>query len=67
MNGSVLVLNRQFHPVHVTSTRRAMVMLYSGIAKALDRQFELYDFENWAALRAEESERLGRFPARSAG
>lgn len=57
LNSSVLVLNRHFQPVHVTTARRAFVMLYAGVARALDEQFELYDFESWAALSAEGNER----------
>jgi hypothetical protein len=32
----VLVLNRYFVPITVTSVKRAFVMLYCGIAKAVD-------------------------------
>jgi 5-methylcytosine-specific restriction endonuclease McrA len=50
MNGSVLVLNRNFQPVHVTSVKRGFSMLYQGIARAIDAQYRLYDFSNWAQL-----------------
>lgn len=56
LNSSVLVLNRHFQPVHVTTARRAFVMLYGGVARALDEQFELYDFASWAALSAREND-----------
>lgn len=56
INASVLVLNRSFQPLHVTSARRAFTLLYAGIARALDRQFEMYDFDSWAALAAEEGD-----------
>jgi 5-methylcytosine-specific restriction endonuclease McrA len=56
INASVLVLNRSFQPLHVTSARRAFTLLYAGIARALDRQFEMYDFASWAALAAEEGD-----------
>ncbi|HXX29914.1 MAG TPA: HNH endonuclease [Myxococcaceae bacterium] len=52
LNTHALVLNRSFHPVHVTSVRRAFSLLYQGVAKALDDEYRLYDFGDWAALSA---------------
>jgi len=52
LNSSVLVLNRYYQPVHVTSVKRAFSLLYQGIAKAIDQQYRLYEFEDWAALSA---------------
>ncbi|MBI2374699.1 MAG: HNH endonuclease [Deltaproteobacteria bacterium] len=53
LDGGVLVLNRNFQPVHVTSVRRAVSLLYTGAAKAVDESFQTFDFESWAALGAE--------------
>lgn len=50
LNTSVLVLNRLYQPVHVTSVRRAFALLYQGVAKAIDHQYRLYEFADWAAL-----------------
>lgn len=50
LNQSVLVLNRSFMPIHVTSARRAFALLYTGIAKAVNEQYELYDFDSWSEL-----------------
>ena len=36
LNTKVLVLNRSYLPVHVTVVRRALSLLYQGIAKAVD-------------------------------
>ena len=52
LDGAVLVLNRLYHPVHVTSVRRAVTLLYQGGARALDGEFRLFDFASWAALGA---------------
>lgn len=52
LNTSVLVLNRHYHPIHVTSVRRAFSLLCQGVARALDEQYRLYDFEDWTALSA---------------
>ena len=46
----VLVLNRFFQPVRITSARRAFVLLYTGTARALDDHGECYDFGHWQAL-----------------
>jgi len=48
----VLVLNRSYFPVHVTSARRALSLLYQGVAKAVDQQYRTFDFESWSALSA---------------
>ncbi len=52
LNTAVLVLNKNYQPVHVTSVRRAFALLYSGLARAIDSQYRLYDFATWSALSA---------------
>ena len=52
LDTGVLVLNRVYQPVHITSVRRAFSLLYQGAAKAIDEQFQLFYFESWAALAA---------------
>jgi 5-methylcytosine-specific restriction endonuclease McrA len=52
LDTGVLVLNRVYQPVHITSVRRAFALLYQGVAKAIDEEFKLFDFESWAALSA---------------
>lgn len=47
INSSVLVLNKAFYPVHVTTVRRAFCLLYNGIAKVVDAQYNLFDFTSW--------------------
>jgi 5-methylcytosine-specific restriction endonuclease McrA len=56
IDAPVLVLNRHYQPVNVTSVRRALVMLYIGAARALDSQYQLFDFTSWSALSAEYGE-----------
>jgi 5-methylcytosine-specific restriction endonuclease McrA len=53
VDAHVLVLNRFYQPVNVIGVRRALCMLYIGAARALDRQYQLFDFTSWAALSAE--------------
>ena len=50
LNTKVLVLNRSYLPVHVTSVRRAFVLLYQDIARAVDDQYRTFDFESWSQL-----------------
>ncbi len=52
IESAVLVLNRNYQPVHVTSVKRAFSLLYQGVAKAIDAQYRLYEFADWAALSA---------------
>ena len=61
LSSGVLVLNRSFLPVHITTVRRAFVLLYQGIAKAVDTQYELFDFDSWAemAVEAHKDEAIG--------
>jgi hypothetical protein len=54
LDGGVLVLNRVYQPVHVTSVRRALSLLYQGIARALDAELRQLDFDSWRALAAAE-------------
>jgi 5-methylcytosine-specific restriction endonuclease McrA len=58
LNTAVLVLNRNYQPVHVTSVRRAFMLLYSGLARAIDSHYRLYDFESWSALAAANHESI---------
>lgn len=54
LNSHTLVLNRNYQPVHVTSVRRALTLLYMGVAKAIDEQYRLYEFADWTQLAAQE-------------
>jgi 5-methylcytosine-specific restriction endonuclease McrA len=51
-NASVLVLNRHYQPVHVTSVKRAFTLLYLGAARVVEPDFSTFDFESWADLGA---------------
>ena len=50
IEGPVLVLNRSFMPVHITSIKRAVCLVFKGLAKIIDEQYQLYDFKSWAEL-----------------
>ena len=51
INSSVLVLNRHYQPVHVTSVKRAFTLLYMGAARVIEPDFRTFDFESWADAR----------------
>jgi hypothetical protein len=60
VNSAVLVVNRLYVPIHVTTARRAFTLLYAGIAKAIDPQFQTFDFKSWAELSvAAHEEKMG--------
>ena len=51
MSGAaVLVLNRSYLPIHVTSVRRAFSLVYQGVARVVDEQYETFDFHSWRDL-----------------
>ncbi|WAC08493.1 MAG: HNH endonuclease [Thermodesulfobacteriota bacterium] len=56
IDANVLVLNRSFFPLHITSVRRAFCLLYLGIAQVVDEQFKTFDFESWSKLAVVERE-----------
>ena len=51
LDAAVLVLNRSYLPIHVTSVRRAFALLYQGMAKAVNEHYETFDFDSWSDLR----------------
>jgi len=53
LTSNVLVLNRSYLPVHITSVKRALVMLYQGIAKVVGDQYQTFDFHTWSDLHVE--------------
>lgn len=50
IEGSALVLNRSYVPVHITSIKRAICLVFKGIAKIVDQQYQVYDFKSWSEL-----------------
>ena len=50
LNTKVLILNRSYLPIHVTSVRRAFSLLYQGIARAVNEQYQTFDFDSWSHL-----------------
>lgn len=50
LNTKVLILNRSYLPIHVTSVRRAFALLYQGIARAVNENYQTFDFDSWSDL-----------------
>ena len=50
LNSKVLVLNRSYLPVHITSLRRALTLLYCEVALAVDGEYRTFDFPSWRKL-----------------
>lgn len=53
MSSDVLVLNRQFYAIHITSLKRALTLLYLDHAQVVDEEYKTYTFDDWRALSAE--------------
>lgn len=58
LNATVLVLNRSFLPVHITTVRRAFCLLYRGTAQAVNERYETFDFDSWTELPPDELEEV---------
>jgi len=52
LSATVLVLNKNYQPIHVTSAKRAFTLLYLGAARVIEPDYRTFDFESWAALGA---------------
>ena len=50
LSSQVLVVNRNLQAVHITTARRAFVLMFTDIARALDPSWVSHDFESWASL-----------------
>src|SRR6476619_1433616 len=65
LDGHVLVLNRLFQAVQITSVRRALTLLYKGQVKAVDSEYRTYDFENWADIPVQPTDHYVVTPSRN--
>lgn len=48
----VLVLNRQFYAIHITSWRRALSLVYTDHAQVVDQEYRTYSFDDWRQMSA---------------
>jgi 5-methylcytosine-specific restriction endonuclease McrA len=56
VDAHVLVLNKSYLPVHVTTVKRAFCLLYAGIARAVNAQYETFDYESWSQITIERND-----------
>src|SRR5213075_18602 len=64
LDGHVLVLNRVFQAIQITSVRRALTLLYKGQVRAVDSEYRTYDFDNWADIPVQPTDHYVRTPNR---
>jgi 5-methylcytosine-specific restriction endonuclease McrA len=50
MGSDVLVLNRSFYAIQITSWQRALSLVYLDHASVVDTDFKTYSFEDWRQL-----------------
>lgn len=46
----VLVLNKSYYAIQVVDWKKAVSLIYQGLANALDDNYASYDFETWAQM-----------------
>ncbi len=65
LDGHVLVLNRLYQPIQVTSVRRAITLFYKGDVRAVDGTYVTYDWENWQDISMQPNQGFISTPSRS--
>jgi len=65
LDSQVLVLNRFFQAVQVTSARRALTLLYKGHVRAVGADYTTYDFDNWSDIPVQPADQFVRTPDQS--
>ena len=50
LDSGVLVLNRLFQAIQITSVRKAFCLLYKGYARAVQPDYRTYDWRNWVDI-----------------
>lgn len=63
LDSNVLVLNRLFQAVHVTSVRKAVTLLYKGHVRAVRQDYSTYDWEEWCDIPVEAAEEFLATPS----
>jgi len=58
LNQGVLVLNKYFQAVQVTSVRRAFSLFFKGYVKAVDEGYITYEFNDWKELPVDDEDNV---------
>jgi hypothetical protein len=56
LNDMVLVLNKGWTTIHVTPVKVAIGDVYAGIARFIDSDMNMHDWESWTQLQVAENE-----------
>jgi 5-methylcytosine-specific restriction endonuclease McrA len=56
LSTQVLVVNRHMPAVHITSARRAFVLIWTDVARAMDEAWQTHDFPAWSGLPIREQD-----------
>src|SRR5438093_11359298 len=56
LDTNVLVLNRLFQAIQVTTVRKAFCLLYKGHVRAVASDYTTYDWEDWVDVPAQPNE-----------
>jgi 5-methylcytosine-specific restriction endonuclease McrA len=62
LESNVLVLNRLFLAVNVTTVRKALILLYKGYARAVLQDYSTYDWEEWCDIPVDAQDECLRTP-----
>lgn len=52
----VMVLNKSWTPIRITTVMDALCDMFSGKASAVDEEYAVYDFDSWADLKVHEND-----------
>jgi len=63
IDGGVLVLNRLFQAIQITTVRRAFCLLYKGEVRAVDPDYTTYDWEDWKDIPPQPDEEFLATPS----
>ncbi len=50
LNSGTLVLNRSWAAIQICSVKRALNLVYQGLAKVVDQDYKAYDFDDWSEV-----------------
>lgn len=65
LDGHVLVLNRFFQVVQITSVRRALTLLYKGQVRAVSADYATWSFDNWRDIPVQPADAFITTPSRN--
>jgi len=65
LESSVLVLNRLFQAIQVTSVRKAFCLLYKGHVKVVEPDYTTYSWENWCDIPVQPQDEVIQTPRAS--